>query len=97
MSDNYKLNSIRKVAFYPDVMLEGKLEITFQKTNSKKYVYLVFDIDEVDNITEETDYWCYLFPFDEMYDNSKYIYEMKPVEAISVMIQMQEAWKKNEK
>lgn len=93
--ENYRLVSVRKVAVYPDIILEGKVEITSQNTNSKKYVYLVFEIDDVNiSITEETDYWCYLFPFDEMYDNSKYIYEMEPVEAISLMIQMQEAWKK---
>lgn len=97
MNENYKLVSVRKVVFYPDIMLEGKLEVIPQQTNSKKYVYLVYDIDEVDNITEETDYWCYLYPFDEMYNNSKYIYGIVPAEAIPVMIQMQEAWKKNER
>lgn len=41
--ENYRLVSVRKVAVYPDIILEGKVEITSQNTNSKKYVYLVFE------------------------------------------------------
>lgn len=91
--ENYRLVSVRKVAVYPDIILEGKVEITSQNTNSKKYVYLVFEIDDVNiSITEESDFWCYQYPFDEMYDNTKYYYDIEPVDAISIMIQMQEAW-----
>lgn len=91
--ETYRLVGVRKVAVYPNIMLEGKVEITSQNTNSIKYVYLVFDIDEIDNsITEESDFWCYKYPFDEMYDNTKYFYDIEPVDAISIMIQMQEAW-----
>lgn len=91
--ENYRLVSVRKVAVYPNIMLEGKLEVAQRHKNEKQFIYLVFDIDEVDNsITEESDFWCYQYPFDEMYDNTKYFYDIEPVDAISIMIQMQEAW-----
>lgn len=87
----YKLVSVRKVAVYPNIMLEGKIEVV--QKNKKQFIYLVFDIDDVNiSITEECDFWCYQYPFDEMYDNTKYFYDIEPVDAISIMIQMQEAW-----
>lgn len=89
--ENYRLVSVRKVAVYPNIMLEGKIEVV--QRNKKQFIYLVFDIDDVNiSITEECDFWCYKYPFDEMYDNTKYFYDIEPVEAISIMIQMQEAW-----
>lgn len=90
----YKLVSIRKVAVYPERMLEGKIELYKERFGeNRKYVYLVFNIDDIDReIDSTTDFWCYFFPFDDMYDSTKFIYDIETKEAVELMKQMQEEW-----
>lgn len=90
----YKLISVRKVAVYPDRFIEGKIELYKERHGeNRKYVYLLFDIDDIEKeINLKTDFWCYYFPIDDMYDNTKFVYDIETEEAVKLMKQMQEVW-----
>lgn len=93
--ETYKLVSVRKVAVYPDRFIEGKIELYKERHGEcRKYVYLLFDIDDVEReISVRTDFWCYYFPIDDMYDNTKFIYDIETDEAVNLMKQIQQMWR----
>lgn len=91
---NYELISVRTTISYPEIFLEGKIEILPESDGeNRKYVYLIIDIRDVGTVSAMTDFWCYHYPYIEMYDSAKFTYNIEGDAALEIMHMMVRDWK----
>jgi len=92
--ENYELISVKITKSYPETFLEGKIEIVPERDGEdRKFVHLIIDIDDVGSVNNKTDFWCYHYPYLEMYDNTKFIYDIEDDVALEIMRMMERYWK----
>ena len=77
---------------YPDTYLEGKIELIQEAGNGycNKYIYLVYPESEAPQAG--TEYNCYHYPLEGMYDNSEFIYSMSNNDAYKIMEEMKQMY-----